>query len=80
MDGRRDIDVQIVRCNLPVGGTGFRGAVRSRPAAYWSSWADSLEMIQQRHEPEKNKIFWFFYNLIFFLLTFLNFLILFLIF
>ena len=36
---------------LSVGGIGLRGAVRSRPAAYWSSWADSLEMIQQRHEP-----------------------------
>ena len=36
---------------LSVGGIGLRGAVRSRPAAHWSSWADSLEMIQQRHEP-----------------------------
>ena len=33
---------------LSVGGIGLRGAVRSRPAAHW---ADSLEMIQQRHEP-----------------------------
>ena len=30
---------------LSVGGIGLRG-VRNRPAACWSSWADSLEMIQ----------------------------------
>ena len=29
---------------LSVGGIGLRGAVRSRPAGYWSSWADLLEM------------------------------------
>ena len=37
------------RCT-PVCRRDWRGAVRSRRASYWSSWADSLEMILQRHE------------------------------
>ena len=35
------------QCKL--GGTGLRSAERTRIAAYWASWADSLAMIRQRH-------------------------------
>ena len=31
------------------GGLGLRSATRVRQAAYWSSWADCLPMVQQRH-------------------------------
>ena len=32
-----------------MGGLGFTSAVRSRVAAYWSSWADCIKMIKDRH-------------------------------
>ena len=32
-----------------LGGLGLRSAVRVRQAAYWSSWADCLPMVHQRH-------------------------------
>ena len=31
------------------GGLGLASAVRVRPAAHWSSWADSFHMVRQRH-------------------------------
>ena len=34
---------------LSLGGLGLTSAVRSRVAAYWSSWADCLKMIKDRH-------------------------------
>ena len=34
---------------LSAGGLGLASAVRVRVAAHWSSWADSLRMIRQRH-------------------------------
>ena len=36
---------------LHMGGLGIRSAVRSRAAAFWSSWADGLSMIRRRHGP-----------------------------
>ena len=30
-------------------GRGLQNAVKGAPAAYWSSWADSLHMIRKRH-------------------------------
>ena len=35
--------------SLSAGGLGLASAVRVRPAAHWSSWADSLRMVRQRH-------------------------------
>ena len=32
-----------------LGGLGLGSAVRTREAAHWASWADSLEMIRNRH-------------------------------
>ena len=40
-------DFASLPCRL--GGVGLRNAVRGVPAAYWSSWADSLHMIRKRH-------------------------------
>ena len=34
---------------LALGGLGLRSAVRTSAAAHWSSWADTLPMIHQRH-------------------------------
>ena len=34
---------------LSLGGCGLRSASRSKEAAHWASWADSLRMIHQRH-------------------------------
>ena len=34
---------------LALGGLGLRSAERSRVAAHWASWADTLPMIQERH-------------------------------
>ena len=34
---------------LVLGGMGLRSAIRVRQAAYWSSWADCLPMVHQRH-------------------------------
>ena len=34
---------------LALGGMGLRSADRSRVAAHWASWADTLPMIQERH-------------------------------
>ena len=31
------------------GGISLRSAFETRPAAYWASWADYLEMVHQRH-------------------------------
>ena len=31
------------------GGLGIQSASRTHPAAFWASWADGLEMVQQRH-------------------------------
>ena len=31
------------------GGLGIQSASRTQPAAFWASWADGLEMVQQRH-------------------------------
>ena len=31
------------------GGLGIQSASRTHPAAFWSSWADGLEIVQQRH-------------------------------
>ena len=36
-------------CHSPLGGLGLTSAVRSRVAAHWSSWADCIHMIRQRH-------------------------------
>ena len=38
------------RATLPMrmGGLGLRSAARCAPAAFWASWADSLEMIRDR--------------------------------
>ena len=36
-------------CHSPWGGLGLTSAVRSRVAAHWSSWADCIHMIRQRH-------------------------------
>ena len=37
--------------SLPLrqGGLGLRNTVRLRGAAFWSSWADCLKMVQKRH-------------------------------
>ena len=35
--------------SLAAGGLGLASAVRVRAAAHWASWADSLQMIKQRH-------------------------------
>ena len=34
---------------LSTGGCGLRSASKSKEAAHWASWADSLQMIHQRH-------------------------------
>ena len=34
---------------LALGGLGLRSAARTRVAAHWASWADSLPMIRERH-------------------------------
>ena len=39
----------LLRTPCPLGGLGHASAVRVRPAAHWSSWADSLRMVRQRH-------------------------------
>ena len=39
----------VAQLPLRAGGLGLRSAVRTAPAAYWASWADSLEMIRMRH-------------------------------
>ena len=31
------------------GGLGIQSASRTHPAAFWASWADGLEIVQQRH-------------------------------
>ena len=35
--------------SLSLGGCGLTSASRVRPAAHWSSWADCLRMVKQRH-------------------------------
>ena len=42
---------------LRLGGCGLRSALRTAPAAYWASWADTLPMIQARH-PEVAQCFY----------------------
>ncbi len=39
-----------------MGGLGLRSAVRTAPAAYWSSWADAIEMIHARNPNVAAKI------------------------
>ena len=39
------------RMPLSLGGLGVGGALMTRDAAHWGSWADCLEMIAQRHPP-----------------------------
>ena len=50
LDIRGDQDT-LNLASLPcrLGGVGLQNAVRGAPAAYWSSWADSLHMIRKRH-------------------------------
>ena len=50
LDIRGDQDT-LNLASLPcrLGSVGLHNAVRGAPAAYWSSWADSLHMIQKRH-------------------------------
>ena len=40
--------------SLSAGGLGLASAVRVRPAAHWSSWADSLRMVRQRHRQSQS--------------------------
>ena len=39
----------IAQLPLRYGGLGLRSSCRTSPAAYWASWADSLQMIRERH-------------------------------
>ena len=39
---------QLASLPMRMGGLGLRSAVRTSPAAFWASWADSLSMIQTR--------------------------------
>ena len=48
---------EIAGLSLSSGGLGIRNAERGRKAAYWASWADSLEMLKHRH-PASWKAFW----------------------
>ena len=47
LDIRGALNLASLPCRL--GGVGLQNAVRGAPAAYWSSWADSLHMIRKRH-------------------------------
>ena len=39
---------QLTTLPMRLGGLGLRAAVRTAPAAYWSSWADAIEMLHER--------------------------------
>ena len=41
---------------LSLGGLGLRSASLLSRAAYWASWADSLQMVQQRHPAVSHQI------------------------
>ena len=40
---------QLASLPMRLGGLGLRSAVGMAPAAFWSSWADALHMIHERH-------------------------------
>ena len=44
-----DSNKGISQLPFSVGGLGLTSAMRSRVAAHWSSWADCIHMIRQRH-------------------------------
>ena len=44
-----DLTRRTVSLPFSRGGLGIQSASRTHPAAFWASWADGLEMVQQRH-------------------------------
>ena len=48
--------LNIASLPMRMGGLGLRRAMRMAPAAYWASWADALQMVDQRLPEVANRV------------------------